>query len=399
MRTKRWQRLISAWLLLSVALTAILFAANQRSIEYAVQELVRAHLLLSVDESLFSDTKSRSDDQQVLQRIGQQINAAIQDLVVNRWYSAQRECVVRLRSIDRVTIDEHPVHRITTFGLLRNQLERQVEFGVSCTPNWSVAIGIAACLGLLFFGIGFFLRPPLSKVHRQWINYLLQRGYSATDAFDIIHPHDAPHLTLGPVQLACLEQLHDRQKHNFSRVLEMVVDQRVAALDIAQVDWFLLGLQGDPGNLNRALALAGAEDSLRFDLARMTVSVRGLSVPMSGTPLFYYAWYAMRRISGDGWITNPASNRPDPVLGGELVDLMSRFDGHAKAINELERTGLRARTLDQNRSKIKDDLVAVLGQKLAQAYFFESGKHHNGIQMRYRLQLDARYVHIATELK
>ena len=63
----------------------------------------------------------------------------------------------------------------------------------------------------------------------------------------------------------------------------------------------------------------------------------------------------MHRLRGDGSITNPASNRPDPVLGRDLVELMSRYEGHARAINDLERTGLKARTLDQNRSKIKDD--------------------------------------------
>ncbi len=128
----------------------------------------------------------------------------------------------------------------------------------------------------------------------------------------------------------------------------------------------------------------------------MKLSIRGLNVPISGTPLFYYAWYAMSRLSGDGWITNPASNRPDPVLGRQLVDLMSRFDGHAKAINDLERTGLKARTLDQNRSKIKDDMVAALGEKLARAYLFEASKHPDGIHMRYRLHVDPRHIHIIT---
>ena len=110
--------------------------------------------------------------------------------------------------------------------------------------------------------------------------------------------------------------------------------------------------------------------------------------------MFYYAWYAMHRVSGDGWITNPASNRPDTVLARELVELMSRYDGHAKAINDLERTGLKARTLDQNRSKIKDEIVAALGEKLARAYLFEASKHPDGIHMRYRLHVDSRHIRI-----
>jgi hypothetical protein len=395
MHSKRRQKLVGAWLLLSVLLAMGIFAANQISIENAVRGRVRAHLLLTVDEAHFGDNGNRTNDQKALQTIGQQVNVAINGLVANRWYSAQKSCVVGLRSIDHVPIDESPARRSITFGLLRNQLEREVDVGVSCAPNWWVAVGMAGCLGILFLAIGYCLRPPLSKLHRQWINYLLERGYSGAAAFDAVSRYDAEQLVLRPAQLACLEQLHDPLKHNFPRVVDLLADQRVAALEFAQVDWFLQGLQGDPDNLNRALDLAAAEDTLAFDLPRMTVSVRGLAVPMSGTPLFYYAWYGMRRLSGDGWITNPASNRPDPVLGRELIDLMSRFDGHAKAINELERSGLRAKTLDQNRSKIKDDLVAVLGQNLAQAYLFDADKPLNGIRMRYRLQLDARHIHIS----
>jgi len=104
----------------------------------------------------------------------------------------------------------------------------------------------------------------------------------------------------------------------------------------------------------------------------------------------------MHRMSGDCWVTNPASNRPDPVLARELVELMSRYDGHAKAINDLERTGLKARTLDQNRSKIKDDISAVLGEKLATAYLFEASRHPDGIHMRYRLQVEPQQIRIVS---
>ncbi len=394
MRSSRRQKLVFMWLLLSALLTIFLFAASQLSIENAVQERVRGHLLLTLDESHFGDTQNRTNDQKALQRIGQQINVAMQNLVVNRWYSTHKSCVVRLRRVDQVMIDDNPAHRIITFGLLRNQLEREVEISVSCSPNGWVAVGIGGCLGLLFIAINLFFPPPLSKVHRQWINYLLARGYSGAEAFDIIRQYDTPRLALSPAQLACIEQLHDQRKHNFSAVLEMVADPRVTALDAAQIEWFILGLRNDPGNVSGALDLAAAEDSLVIDLTELKLSVHGLPVPMSGTPLFYFAWYAMRRLSGDGWITNPASNRPDLVLGQELVELMSRFDGHAKAINDLERTGLRAKTLDQNRSKIKDDIVGVLGQKLAQAYLFEASKHQNGIQMRYRLQVEALNIRI-----
>lgn len=384
------------WLLLSLLLTVFLFSVSQFILEDAVKERVRQHLLLTLDESYFGDARNRLNDQGALKRIGQQMNTAMHNLIGNRWYSAQKNCVVRLQRVDDVVIDDEPARRNITFSLLRNQVEREVVVGLSCSSNWWVAVGAVSLLGLLFVAITFLFPPPLSQVHRQWINFLLERGYTGAEAFAIISRYDATRLTLSPVQLTCLEQLHDSEQRNFSWVLGVVTDSRVAALGDDEVDWFLLGLRSDPGSITGALDLATAEDSVVIDLNEMTLSVRGLNVPLSGTPLFYYAWYAMARVNGDGWITNPASNRPDLVGAQELIRLMSSFDGHARAINDLEMTGLKARTLDQNRGKIKDDIVAVLGEKLAGVYHFEASRHPDGIHMRYRLHVEGRHIQIIT---
>jgi hypothetical protein len=396
MQIRHSQRLALIWLLLSILLAIFVFAASQSVLENAVQEQVRRHLALTLDESHFGNAQNGGNDRGALQYIGRQMNIALQNMVLNRWYSAQKNCVVRLQRVDDVVIDEEPARRNITFSLLRNQVEREVVVGLSCSSNWWVAVGALSLLGLLFVAITFLFPPPLSQVHRQWINFLLERGYTGAEAFAIISRYDATRLTLSPVQLACLEQLHDSEQRNFSWVLGVVTDSRVAALGDDEVDWFLLGLRSEPGSITGALDLATAEDSVVIDLNEMTLSVRGLNVPLSGTPLFYYAWYAMARVNGDGWITNPASNRPDLVGAQELIRLMSSFDGHARAINDLEMTGLKARTLDQNRGKIKDDIVAVLGEKLAGAYHFDASKHPDGIHMRYRLHVEGRHIQIIT---
>ena len=75
---------------------------------------------------------------------------------------------------------------------------------------------------------------------------------------------------------------------------------------------------------------------------------------------------------------------------------MSRHDGHARAINDLQQAGLKARTLDQNRSKIKEDLVEALGESLASRYLFEASKHPDGVRMRYRLALSAANIRVIT---
>lgn len=394
MRINRALRLTLAWLLLSVLLGAFLFSASQSTIQKGIEGSVRQHLSLTLDESHFSSTESRVNDQRALQRIAGKINAELQSLVDSRWYAVHQDCVVRLQQVDDVTIGSTPLAGSISFGLLRNQIERRITLGVSCSPNWWAAAGASVFLGLLFVLIASVLPPPLSKAHRRWINYLLGRGYSGQQAFEIISGYDASVLGMNSEQLHCLEQLHDSDLKNFSRALEVATDARVAALDGRAMDWFLLGLKTDPQELEHALRLARSEDSVMIDLRKNRLSIHGLDVPMSLTPFFYYAWYAMRRQSGSGWIANPASNRPNLEEGSQLAHLMSSNGGHARAINDLEQAGLKARTLDQNRSKIKEDIVSELGEKLAGAYLFESSKHADGVQMAYRLCPEASRIQI-----
>lgn len=390
--------LVAIWLLLSALLAVVLFTASRFVLERAVVDSVSEHLSLTLDESLFGTTQNRGNDQEGLQRVGQQLNVDLRQLVISHWYSPLQNCVVQLHRIDDVVPggeagDATPDHTLSV-KLLRNQIDREIVIGLTCSNNWWVAGAAGVFLGVLFLAIGCAIPPPLSKIHRQWINYLLERGYTGTQAFDLIRGYDASELSVNTTQRALLDRLHDRSQRNFADAMQVVIDPRVAALDDVAIDWLMLGLQREPGNLDRALALACGQDEVVIDLAAMTLSIRGLSVPTSGTPLFYYAWYARSRMDGEGWITNPASNRPDREAAAQLVELMSRFDGHARAINDLERAGLKARTLDQNRSKIKDEIVAVLGEHLADAYLFEASRHPDDVHTRYRLRVHGRCIRI-----
>ncbi len=111
MQIKHSQRLALIWLLLSILLTVLIFAASQSVLQDAVQEQVRRHLLLTLDEAHFGNAQDGENDKAALQRIGQQMNTALQDLVVNRWYAPQKECVVRLRRIDDVTINDETMQK------------------------------------------------------------------------------------------------------------------------------------------------------------------------------------------------------------------------------------------------------------------------------------------------
>lgn len=393
--------LVLLWLVLSALLFVFTVSAGRQAIQDNMVQSVRQHLLLTLNEAYFGSADNEVNDAHGLQNIGEQINVALQEVVTMRWYGSQHSCAVALTQIDGVSIGEEAIEKAAPqsspgnmmMTLPRNQLDRDIGLSVDCSPNWLAPSAASFFLGLLFFLIQRFVPAPMSGQHREWIAYLAERGYADDETFALVGPLTSIQLALNAAQRACFEQLHRPAQRNFAEVVHSVSGRGVAALDEAGVDWFVLGMS-HYADAEKALALATCADSIEIDLPAMSLRLRGLSVPMSGTPLFYYAWYALQRSAGDGWVTNPASNRPDLEVGGKIAQLMSLHKGHGRAINDLEQGGLKARTLDQNRSKMKEDIVSVLGEKLAKIYLFETSKHIDGIHMRYRLGLDSSAIDV-----
>lgn len=381
-----------SWLSLSALLAWLLFAGAQAHLRASLAERLEQHLLLTLDESHFSTSDDSVSDEAALVRLARRINESLGGLVRSRWYAPLAHCEVGITGIDDLDVTPLPGGDTIHLSLPRNQVERAVDIGVSCSRNWRPVILLCLVLGGGFFLLQRTLPRPLCGARRYWVNYLLGRGYSEAQAMDIVSGIDDGALSLTPPQRECLELLHDPSGHNFTAALAVASDPRVAALAPQQLEWLLLGLRGGPereeGDLDSALALANAPDEVVVDLTRATLTVRGLEIPVGTTPLFYYAWYASRRLEGEGWVRNPASNRPDVEAGRELAALMSAHGGHARAINDLEQAGLKARTLDQNRSKLKDEMVAVLGESLATHYLFEGEMDAGGLHMKYRIRPD-----------
>tara|TARA_R110000823_G_scaffold47903_2_gene121754 strand:+ start:7139 stop:8383 length:1245 start_codon:yes stop_codon:yes gene_type:complete len=404
MSVKRALWLALAWLLATLLLLGILSRASDRALGNSIERRVQEHLQQSLDESWFSASQSRSNDRRLLLRAGEAINQQLARLVDSAWFAPHQACRVQLLQVDGIVLaDALPGLRQRHFGLFRNQIEREVVFGYQCQPGLWFALGVAGLLGLLFLLIALLVPPPLSVTHRRWINLLLEQGYTGQEAFDSMRGYRAGALELNASQQRCLEHLHAPDSRNMAAVLGVVTDPRVAALAPEQVQWFLLGLDTarrgeEPLEhlLEPALVIANTPNSVHIDLPRMQLALRGIPVPVGGTPLFYYAWYALARLQDDGWITNPPSNRPDKDAGARLAELMEQHQGHARAINDLQQAGLRARSLDQNRSKIKEDIVAALGEACADAFLFDSSRHPDGVQLRYRLRIEPSGIRVVT---
>ncbi|MEX2333584.1 MAG: hypothetical protein WD600_04950, partial [Pseudohongiella sp.] len=174
-----------------------------------------------------------------------------------------------------------------------------------------------------------------------------------------------------------------------------------------RLPWLLLGIKQhgySARGLRQALAIALAPATMRFDHQQHSVTLHGITLTLPKTPYFYYVWYARlrlgsARVSGaspgdnsEGWLLNPATDRPDRVSATFLIELMTACGGHQKAINDLTEHGLRAKILDQNRNKVKDELCRVLGETLAAPYLFESERDPRTARYRHRLACAANLI-------
>ncbi len=192
-------------------------------------------------------------------------------------------------------------------------------------------------------------------------------------------------------QLQC--QLHAPRLLGINAALALLVLLGMISLPVSlsqRLPWLLLGLKRHGytlGGLRQALAIAVSPATLRFDHQRHAVCIHGVTLSLPKTPYFYYAWYAGLRLEREtqGWVLNPATDRPDRASASTLIELMTSAGGHQKAINDLAEHGLRAKILDQNRNKVKDELCRELGDTLAAGYLFESERDARTARYRYRL--------------
>lgn len=168
----------------------------------------------------------------------------------------------------------------------------------------------------------------------------------------------------------------------------MVLCEQPKAADFClnQIDWLVLGWQ-QLQSAAKAFAVAECAPGLQFDPINHQLWVHGLPLQLAKTPFLYFYWYAKARAVGEGWLLNPASNKPDQQAAQQLIMLMQQYQGHGKAISDLSQQGLKAKTLDQNRSKIRDELIRQLGPELAKPYLFVSEKDGRSGRFRYRLAL------------
>ncbi|AFT71201.1 hypothetical protein B5T_02933 [Alloalcanivorax dieselolei B5] len=260
----------------------------------------------------------------------------------------------------------------------------QASLSLHCSPRALPLALRGLGLGVLTLAALLWLPAPLTRKQRFWRQKLMEEGLPRRQAARLVAPLRSG---FNAAQAHLLETLVKEVDRPFETLRDWALMPQSADLPANRHAAFLLALRRLDYDPVAAHASARSEDHLHVDLANGQVRVRGIAIPLPRTPLLYYAWYALRRRDGDGWLLNPPSNRPDREQGEQLARFMQTQQGHPKAINDLLDHGLRAKTLDQNRNRIKEELVAVLGEALAAPYLFVSERHGAQARSRYRLTL------------
>jgi hypothetical protein len=387
MISRRLYHLFGLWLIVVMVSGALIHHASKSRLA-AAESPVKSHLKYSLHEFLFDDELGRNKDEHSIQHVGGLLNISLVGLIQGHWFTSFNTCDVVLTQVDGVPIaNDSEADRLLQTSIVRNHIARPTELALRCDYRATPIIVMAVLLAGVFIALYRLMPAPLSNHQLDWLSYLRSRGYGKRQASELVEQSRYCNKELSADQQHRLEALHRPEKRNFRQALEAACDPRIEELDASQLAWLAEVLAADQADLDQALAQVTGPEVVEINLPEKQLRIRGREVEMSNTSFLYYAWYAQKRLEGEGWLVNPQSNRPNLEEGKALAEFMWKYGGHGRSIGDLEDEGLKARVLDQNRSKIKEELSQALGETLADAYLFESGKDDATGRMRYRLAI------------
>ncbi|MGY5337618.1 hypothetical protein [Vibrio natriegens] len=251
------------------------------------------------------------------------------------------------------------------FPLLKDDV-KHTDLYVGCslkTSSWFLSVFIAS---LLIFLLWITAPRPLNQQNLMLFQLLTLDENCRLSQFEIksVLLRFTTNVHINSQDLCYLHSRLDKQAITTPKALELLLQDVVSPLEL--------------------------KFSVKND--EIQVSLSNLNIEIASTPAIYWLWYANYRKlhKSEGWITNPPSNRPDTQLAQELISLMKQYGGHARALKELEQHGLRAKTLDKNRNRIKEALNNHLPPELAGLCGFETIKRPDSNQSAYRLRMEAK---------
>lgn len=381
-----------------IALYIVITLVQARLIDglsQATQRLLDA----GITDYVFDDEHGRPLDDQSLSYFIEQVNGKLAVPHQTHWLSPWRHEGSQVVSIDHVTpavTGMDTARGIShVISIVRGGRERSVQIISRLSLRWS-AVGIwSACFLALSFLVVRLVPTPLNQHQIQWLAYLRrQRDWPSDRALTFIRQHFKPNVGQA-LDLDRTDRLVSQCGLEVEESLKVLSDGRIAELTPKRFEWFMLGLRLYKGDPVEALRVAMSDNVMVIDPRNKSLSIHGLDVEMDHASLAVLAWYAMRRLKGDGWINNPPANlgRKTQLSGedlenkNELMDLFERiYDVHGRSVDSIEK-GVAAKFLNNHRSKITKALKAALqdNDQLMRQFCFEEQPIKGIDRRRFRL--------------
>lgn len=365
------------WLFLAVG--SLLFILSLARSYWSVHQQVTAAINQSY---LLSNTTLVTPD--LLTNLEQQLNNSKAFTFTHPIFSS----VIRQVSIKQASsvLLEDSTSNWFNLAVISNLAEQRVKtrFDFTYQVSWLslLLFTLLVCLSLNLLVAAF----PNARKQKltAWRNRLQTIGFNKSQAKFIANKLSASSVA---TQQQCQWIMAQNSSDERTWLLEHLLDTQ---LKPEQFSWLQLALSKKICAKD-ALNIATATDELTIDLTNSQVTIHGLPCQLKITPLIYYYWYAQKQKDNLGAYINPAINKPDREQGQYLAELMQQYGGHKKAINDLLENGLKGKTLDQNRNKIKEELTQQLGD-LAENYLFDSRRDGRTARYQYWLKLPAEKI-------
>lgn len=378
----------STLFLLSVALITVLLVAYSR---FSAQQNVKESLAEQLPQAIELALSNAHNQQNLFRLSAERIQQTLGGFDFD---NATLLPIVQSATIEQLTFYDAKHASLTTLGAPRQLTWRQGNMNLIASYQLGFVYNLANLLiqsvVIALIGWGTLKLLPDTRKHtkNEWLTKLKTYQFDQQEAESIANiTEDTPfynHL---------LQRLRQETSLDITQFTQLIQAEKVRALEGETLSWFITAIKQGI-SIEHSLEIAAQDDSLSFNLASQELLIHGLIIPFPKTPLFYYFWYAKRKVDSLGPFLNPAQRRPDPVAGAELVAIMDAHNGHLKAIHDLEDAGLKGKTLDQNRNKIKDELTQLLGDELAGPYLFNSERDPKTARYLYELALPADLIRV-----
>lgn len=374
---------IISLLSLILALTTVL---PRVSLQLSFEQFANNNLSTIINQSL----ESGFNDTNIFPFLTEQLETKYQRIETESLLPIIKSCSMHI--LDWKVNQELPISSISAIKVTwkEGSLQHQLLFELDChydLLNWFISFILCSTLSLLAFS---FWPTPYSHRQQQWqlqTSNTLSRSQQV-EFNKFIDSLSAP-------QYQWLETHITSKQWQISDVLNCIKHKSFRLLDSEQLFWLDIAYS-QSANLDDTVAIAKHDANLIFDLTEKVILVHGMKIKLPITPFFYYYWYASKRLHNQhqGWLLNPASTKPDRQLGEELARLMSEYGGSTRAINDLLENGLTPKKLDQNRNRIKEELINLLGETHAETYLFSNKRDLKTSRFSYRLAIDSQKITI-----